>query len=521
MRIRHTYLRRAPLVALCILAAATRSRAQAPSGQGSSNQPTRAQQVPLSGRQGANTVVTQQSAVGGGATSNANTINTNITAQGSYQSSVPDPQASGAPLTLTLGDALRRALRFNLGSIDASNSLRQVRAERLAALSALRPNLSASLSYTDQKTDLQSFGLSASTVPAFGSLLPKVVGPYHYYDARGSASQSLFDRTALENYRGAKTLEEASQLSQKNARELVLLSVSGEYLRNLSEIALVKSQAAQVDYAQASYTQALAQNRAGTKARVDTQRSLVQLQTEQQRLSSNEADLAKEKLTLVRMLGLPLRTPIVFTEALPFQQQSLMPLDDAIRQAEAQRPDLQASAAQLRAAEQALHASRSEHLPSASVSGYYGIEGINPNAGNGIFSVAGNVTIPIFDGGRTRSDIEQATATVDQRRAEYQDQQQAVELDVRNAYIDLEVATNQVKVAKSNRILALDTLKQSQDRFAEGVTDSVEVVQSSETLAAAERDYISSLYSHNVAKLSVARALGQLEQVAPNLLEVH
>ena len=520
MQNRYPYLRRVPLLALCIFLAAVRGRAQAPGGGGSSSQPTRAQQVPLSGRQGANTVVTQQSAVGGGATSSANTINTSISAQGSYQSSVLDPQATGMPLTLTLGEALLRALRFNLGSIDASNSLRQVRAERLAALSALRPNLSASLSYTDQKTDLQALGLSASTVPGFGSMLPKVVGPYHYYDARGSASQSLFDRTALSNYREAKALEAASQLSQKDARELVLLSVSGEYLRNLSEIALVKSQAAQVDYAQASYTQALAQNRAGTKSRVDTQRSLVQLQTEQQRLSSNEADLAKEKLTLIRMLGLPMRTSITFAESLPFQQQTVMPLDDAIRQAEAQRPDLQASAAQVRAAEQGLHASRSEHLPSASVSAYYGIEGTNPNAGNGIFSVAGNVNIPIFDGGRTRSDIEQAIATVDQRRAEYQDRQQAVELHVRNAYIDLEVATNQVKVAESNRSLALDTLKQSQDRFAEGVTDSVEVVQSSESLAAAERDYISSLYSYNVAKLSMARALGQLEQVAPKLLGV-
>ena len=515
-------LRRHHLVALAAsaLVAVTPCRAQAPSGQGSSNQPSRAQQLPLSGRQGASLVVTQQSAVGGGVTSNANTINTSIRVQGSYQTSVLDPQATGAPMSLTLGEAVRRALQFNLGSVNASNTMRQVRAERLSALSALRPNLNVSLSYTDQRTDLQAIGLSATTVPGFGTMLPKVVGPYHYYDARGSASQSLFDWTAISNYRMAKTLEQASERSQKDARELVLLAVSGEYLRNLSEIALVRSQQAQVQYAESSYEQSLAQNRAGTKSKVDTQRSLVQLQTEQQRLSSNQADLKKEKLMLVRMLGLPLRTPVTFTEILSFHAQEVSPLDDAIRQAEAQRPDLQASAAQLRAAEQALHASHGEYLPSATISGYYGIEGVNPNAGNGIFSVAGNVNIPIFNGGRTRSDIEQATVVVDQRRAEYQDQQQAVELDVRDAYIDLEVATNQVKVAENNRGLALDTLKQSQDRFAEGVTDSVEVVQSSESLAAAERDYISSLYSHNVAKLSVARALGQLEQVAPSLLEV-
>ena len=491
-----------------------------PSGQGGTSQPTRAQQVPLSGRQASSTVTSQQTAVGGGSTSTANTINTSISAQGNYQSSVLDPHATGNPLGLTLGDTIRRGLQFNLGTINGNNSLRQVRAQRLAALSVLRPELTASLSYTDQKSDLQAIGLSASTVPSFASLLPKVVGPYHYYDARGSASQSLFDRTALGNYRAAKELEQASDLSLKDARELVILAVSGEYLRNLSEVALVRSQEAQVQYAQASYDQALSQGRAGTKSRVDTQRSLVQLQTEQQRLSSNQADLAKEKLTLLRMIGVPLRTQVTFQEVLPFRQVATIPLDEAIRVAESERKDLQADAAQVRAAEQALRASRAEHLPSASVSGYYAIEGVNPNSGNGIFSVAGNVNIPIFDGGRTRSGIEQAQAALDERRAEYQDQEQAVELDLRTAYLDLDVATAQVKVAESNRNLALDTLKQSQDRFAEGVTDSVEVVQSTETLAAAERDYISSLYSHNVAKLSVARALGQLEQVAPTLLEV-
>ncbi len=490
------------------------------SSQGSTTQPTRAQQVPLSGRQASSAVTSQQTAVGGGASSTSNTINTTITAQGNYQSSVLDPHATGDALSLTLGDVIHRGLQFNLGSVNASNSLKQVQAQRLAALSSLLPSISGNLSYTDQKTDLQALGLSASTVPSFANLLPKVVGPYHYYDARVSASQSLFDQTAVGNYRSAKQLQRASELSQQDARELVILAVSGEYLRNLSEVALVRSQEAQVQYSQASYNQSLAQNRAGTKSRVDAQRSLVQLQTEQQRLSSNQADLAKENLTLLRMIGLPLRTKVSFQEALPFRPTTVVSIDEAIRIAQSQRKDLQASEAQVRAAEQALHASRAEHLPSASVSGYYGIEGPTPSTGNGVFSVAGNVSIPIFDGGRTRSDIEQAQAALDERRAEYQDQEQAVELDLRTAYLDLDVAMNQVKVAESNRNLALDTLKQSQDRFAEGVTDSVEVVQSTETLAAAERDYINSLYSHNVAKLSMARALGQLEQVAPTLLEV-
>jgi outer membrane protein TolC len=115
--------------------------------------------------------------------------------------------------------------------------------------------------------------------------------------------------------------------------------------------------------------------------------------------------------------------------------------------------------------------------------------------------------------------VQQAQAVVDQRRAEYEDQRGSVELDIRNAYIDVTVANQQVSVAESNRKLALDTLRQSQDRFAAGVTDSVEVVQSEQTLAAADLDYVNSLYSQDVARVGLARATGDAEQDIPGLLK--
>jgi hypothetical protein len=191
------------------------------------------------------------------------------------------------------------------------------------------------------------------------------------------------------------------------------------------------------------------------------------------------------------------------------------------KRAWAQRADLNSAAAQLRAAEEGLKAAHSEHLPTVNVNGYAGIEGVNPNAGVGVFSGTASMSIPIFQGGRIRADRDQAQAIIDQRRAEYQDQRGVVELDVRNAYTDFETAVEQVRVAESNRTLALLTLQQSQDRFAAGVATSVEVVQSQETLAAADRDYVNSLYSHNLSKISVARALGQAETSIPEFLKGH
>jgi outer membrane protein TolC len=483
---------------------------------GASVQQTRAQQLPLSGRQ-SGSVNVQQSTTDGGSSS-VNTSVTNVQVQGSYTGSVPGTEAGGA---MTLEQAIQMGLRYNLGTVSASASLRQVRAQRLSALSQLFPTISASLGETGAKTDLQTLGLSSGAFGggAAGFALPTTVGPYHYYDARLTVNYNALDMTAVHNFRSAKALEQASELSDKDARELVVLAVGGEYLKVLADAALVEAQAAQVRYAESSYQQSAAQRDAGTKAPVDAQRSLVELQTEQQRLTSQRADLVKEKRALARVIGLRLDADFTPQEKLLFTPAPPLPMDEALKQAANTRADLKAAAAQLQAAEETLRAARAEHLPAVNVNGYVALQGVNPNRANGVFSGTASVSVPVWQAGRIRADIEQAQAVIDQRRAEYQDQRGAVELDIRNAYTDFETATNQVQVADSNRSLALQTLQQSQDRFAAGVATSVEVVQSQESLAAADRDYVSSLYSHSLAKISLARALGKAETSIPDLLK--
>jgi outer membrane protein TolC len=194
-------------------------------------------------------------------------------------------------------------------------------------------------------------------------------------------------------------------------------------------------------------------------------------------------------------------------------------VDEAVRRSWAQRQDLRSAEAQLRAAEEARKAAGAEYLPSATVSGYYGMQGINPNQGNGVFQASASVSVPIFNGGRIHADTIQADAVVTQRRAELSDERGLVELDVRNAYIDLTVANDQVGTAESNRKLALSTLQQSQDRFAVGVADSVEVVNSQQALAAADHDYVSSLFAQNLAKVALAHAMGEAEKEIPDLFK--
>jgi outer membrane protein TolC len=475
----------------------------------STSQTPQAQQVQLSGRaQGGASVVAQQSA-SASTNSSVNTLNTTITVQGSYQGSAPGPAVGDGPISLTLADAVKRGLQYNLGGLDSAATARQQRGLRLSALSQMLPNIYASISESGAKTDLQTEGLSSGVLGA-GIALPTTVGPYHYYSAQANLSEQL-SFTSLHNLRSATAARDAAVLSAKDARELIVLAVGGSYLRVLATQALVASQATQVQYSEASYKQAKAQFDAGTKAEIDATRSLVELQSQQQRLRSERNQLEKEEMALERLIGLPMAHTLVIEQTLPTSVPALPDPGEAVHDGLSHRVDLEAAGRQLKAAEESLRASRSEYLPSFSVSGDYGVQGINPNKGSGVFQATGTVTIPIWQGGRAKADVQQAAAAVDQRRAEFEDQHGVVENDVRTALLDLRVAAEQVKVAEDNRQLALSTLKQSQDRFSSGVTTSVEVVQSQETLASAELDYINTLFSLNLGKISLARAMGHAE----------
>lgn len=112
-------------------------------GSGASSTP-KAQQVALSSSAG--NVEAQQSTTGSaGSNSSVNTLNSTIQVSGGHQGSIPDPKAPQGSLTLTIADAIRRGLQFNLGGVTAGVSVRQVRAQRLAALSQILPNIYGTL----------------------------------------------------------------------------------------------------------------------------------------------------------------------------------------------------------------------------------------------------------------------------------------------------------------------------------------------------------------------------------------
>jgi outer membrane protein TolC len=104
------------------------------------------------------------------------------------------------------------------------------------------------------------------------------------------------------------------------------------------------------------------------------------------------------------------------------------------------------------------------------------------------------------------------------REAEYEDLKGRVAYDVRVAWLDLSASNSSVQVAERNKVLADRALTQSQDRYTNGVTNYLEVVQAQEAVTAASENYIQTLFSYNVAMISFARAIGGAETRLSQLL---
>lgn len=448
-----------------------------------------------------------------------NTLSSSVQLNGALEGSIPGTAPPPGTIPLTLADAVGRALRTNLGLLASSNSSAAASAQRIQALSALLPNISGSTSESIMQVNLAAYGFSFNVPANLGFSIPSVVGPFSYWQAQGTVSQSIYDAVARSNWKAAKDLERSAVLSAQDARELVVVAVAGAYLQAVATAARIESQRAQVANAQAIYDQAQVRKAAGTNARIDVMRTLVELQTEKQRLSSLESDYRQQKLALAGAIGLPLDRDLALSEPLAPGAVPVPEPAAALQQAFEQRADLRAAGAQVEAAKRALDAARGERLPSLSLTGNYGVSGPNPASVHTAYTATVSANVPVWLGGRIKGDIQYAEAALHQRESELADQRRRVEQEVRAALIKLDTAAGQMQVADSNRSLAAETLREARDRFQIGVANTVEVLQAEQQAAAAESDYVSSLLSLDLARLNLSKATGRAEGSLPDLLK--
>jgi len=417
--------------------------------------------------------------------------------------SAPRGTATTESMPLSVKDAVQRALQYNLGLLLQEEAVRTAHGARWRALEKLLPDISAGASSSRQIINLDAYGFPGE---------PSIIGPFNVFDARVYASQPIFDLRAVNDARAASATERAETLGVRTARDLVTLVAVNLYLESVAAASRIEAARAQQVTADTLFKQASDMKQAGVVAGIDVLRAQVQQQNQRQRTIRAENDFEKSKLQLARAIGLPAGQPFTLTDRIPYAPLADVTLESALKTAFESRADYLAARERVAAAEAGRRAASADHVPTVHLDADYGAIGQTPAEAHSTFRVAATVRVPIFDAGRATARRLDSDAELKRRQAELEDFRGRVEYDVRASLLDLRAAGQQLEAAQTNVTLAGQELEQARDRFAAGVAGNLEVAQAQEAVAAASENSISALYAHNLAKASLARAVGTAEQ---------
>src|SRR5580658_6483109 len=270
--------------------------------------------------------------------------------QNPYLGSVP-AKNTGTKIELSLKGAVERGLRYNLGLVETSQASADVRAERMRALSALLPQLSANASQGYENLSYKELGIKLppnSGLPA----LPPTSGAFGYQDGRVSLAQSLYNAELRNEYRARRSDQQASILSVRDSRDVVVFAVGTAYLQVIA-----------------------------SAARVATAKAQLASAGELDRQTANQVanEVAPE---------------FEVSDPLAYHPLSGITSETATAEALRSRADLRSAEASVQAATFTLRAQKARRLPEVSLTADYGGGGTNIGNFNQVYTIAGNVSVP-------------------------------------------------------------------------------------------------------------------------------
>jgi outer membrane protein TolC len=436
-------------------------------------------------------------------------------AQNPYYGSVTIVKPTDGVKPLTLDEAIGMGIEHNLALIEAREQEQSVKAQSLESLQTLLPTLTAQADSGAHQINLAALGFSSSLLGKAAPLFPDLnlssfstVVKVNVTDAMVNYSQTLFSLPNIDRYRAEKQAVVAAYFNKQSSRGLVVLTVGNAYLQALALGAQVDNAQALLQADQVLLNQAVAEHQAGTAANLDELRARVQFQTQQQAVISADVNFKKAKIALNREIGLPAEQEIKLTDAAPYADLAVMNIDQAKEIAYRSRQDYQGLQAQIRAAQWQRKAAKWERLPTLDFDGNYGVTGVTGGLYHGTFVAAGTLSVPIFQEAKFRGDRGVAAANLTNLMQQMASLKEQINRQLRDSLLDVQTATELVRVAQSNVELARKELEQTTERFEAGVDDNLPVVQAQATLANAESNLINTTSQHNQAKLGLARNLG-------------
>ncbi len=417
-------------------------------------------------------------------------------------------RAAAGTLRLSLPDAVRMALSDGAAARLATLRVQEAQGVQGQVRSALLPQVDAQASAGSNMLNLNTMGLS---MPGLGP----VIGPYGLYDAHVSAAMNVVDVAALRRYRAAQQGVRLSEAEQRRISFEVAAAVSQLYVQVQRADAAVGACAATVELFARLRDLASDQWQAGVATRLDSLRAEVQLTREEQNLLTARSQRDQVRLALLRVIGADLSQEVLLTDSLAGPQRDAPTLEGALAAARRDRPELAAADAAVRAAELAVSAVSAEYLPTLGLQAKVGSDGSHLDELDEVHSVFAAVSVPIFNGGRTAAAMAAARARARQAALARDEAARQVEEDVRRTLTAHESAAGRVVLATQSLGLAEQELAVATDRFAHGVSTSVEVDNAQNTLSAARQAHVGALADEAQTWHELARATGRVMELVP------
>jgi multidrug efflux system outer membrane protein len=179
----------------------------------------------------------------------------------------------------------------------------------------------------------------------------------------------------------------------------------------------------------------------------------------------------------------------------------------------AQRPDLAASVAALRAANAQVGVAEGAFYPALSLTGNFGYasEALSELAQSGSrqFSIGPlALSLPIFDGGRNKSNLKQAKARYQEAIANHEGKLLNALREVEDALSDLQQRQRQGEVQAQAQQAAARAYLVAQARYERGISNYLDVIDAQRSSLVADRTAVQIKTQRLLASVAVARSLG-------------
>ncbi len=340
--------------------------------------------------------------------------------------------------------------------------------------------------------------------------------PSNRFDATVTGEVSLLSTEKYANFRLAKLGHEISQLDFETVRQDVLelgLTAYIQHKRNLAGLEVIDSN---IERNETLLDLATDRFEAGVATQIDVTRAEVSLANAQQQRLQQETVVLQSELQIKQLLNIDLDRPLQladFREEIDAAPGNLAQVtSDPVWE---RRTEYQAA---VRSQEQntlARKAAGWQRLPDVALTGQWGYASQEFLDGNEeeTWSIALRLSMPLFEGFRIRSEKLQAESRIRSQELAIRQLENQIGSEYRLLVKDVRSRFDQIAVARKTMDLSQRELDLATTRFQQGVADNTEVVDAQNNLANAEDNLVEAYFRYGVARLALARAMGDVKQV--------